>query len=328
MNELNIADLNFGPEIGRGALGVVHQAFGPDGNTYAVKLLHPYLQTQQDAVALFEHEVETVTSLMQSPARQYVVPILASGQHEGTRCYVMPYLPTSLQKLTTTVADPKAADKAPKSVAEIFLAIAAAIDAVHKCGVVHGDLKPTNILLDDKRHVYLIDFGAARLLRGELGVSDVSFTGAAAQPPAGTVAYMAPEQFERGGGSKASDIYALSTIFWELIYGRLPYPLLSYEPLFGYVRRKAGEAPAPLPLRSGIPAPVHRVLLRGIERDPQLRYRTAGDLVHDILAAWQQPDAFRIKDPMPAPLYVLAGYLVVAALGYLAYLQAIQFLGR
>jgi serine/threonine protein kinase len=155
--------------------------------------------------------------------------------------------------------------------------VAAALNAAHKVGLVHRDVKPSNILLTNNDFAYLIDFGIARGAR-DAGLTQ---TGSAI----GTLAYMAPERFSGGQIEPRSDIYALGCVLHECLTGRKPFTGDSIPELI------AAHLTAPPPLPSvilpGVPSTFDAVIAKSMAKDFQQRYRTAlefADATHAALA--------------------------------------------
>ncbi len=162
---------------------------------------------------------------------------------------------------------------------EITDQVAAALDAAHGAGLVHRDVKPTNVLIThpraDRDFVYLIDFGIARALDG---------TVSRAEAVVGTPAFMAPERFT-GEGDQRGDIYALTCVLYAMLTGRPPFEpadaaLLTYA--FAHLHE---PVPRPSTRVQALPSTLDDVIARGMAKDPDDRYATAGDLAAAARAA-------------------------------------------
>jgi ABC-type amino acid transport substrate-binding protein len=155
----------------------------------------------------------------------------------------------------------------PAFAVQIIEQVASALDAAHELGLIHRDVKPSNILLTKQNFAYLIDFGLARTA-GESGMTTAGST-------LGTLAYMAPERFEGGEVDRRSDIYALTCVLYECLTGSRPYPADSLE------QQIAGHMVSPLPRPSDTDprlAPFDEVIAKGMAKKPEKRFQTAGEL--------------------------------------------------
>ncbi|HEV3000843.1 MAG TPA: protein kinase [Solirubrobacteraceae bacterium] len=162
----------------------------------------------------------------------------------------------------------------PRALA-VLRAVASALDHAHERGIVHRDVKPANVLLGESGAVKLADLGIATAE----DVTRITRTGGAL----GTVAYMAPEQFEPGPATPAADVYALAAVAFEALAGRRPYPGATAFEVFE--RLRAGATPPDVSeLRPELPAAVGAVLRRGLASDPAER-PAAGELVAELEAA-------------------------------------------
>lgn len=149
-----------------------------------------------------------------------------------------------------------------------------ALAYLHACGIVHRDVKPGNILLTPAGRVRLIDFGIAHVTAARrLTISGLTTS-------IGTPAYVAPEQMRRRAGDERSDIYALGTMLYQMLTGRLPYPAGDWEALS---RAKRFTAPAPMAtFVPGIAPSLEAIVSKAMEPKPEDRYATAVDMLADL----------------------------------------------
>ena len=238
----------------------------------AVKVLSAHLGEDERARKRFQREARTAAGLSSHP---HVVTIFDVGEHDGRSFIVMELLRGG------TVADRlRSGERIPLDVALRWLEEAAsALDAAHEQRVVHRDVKPANMLLDERDRLALADFGIARL-----GLEDqITQTGQVL----GTAAYIAPEQAMGDRSTPASDRYALAVVAFELLTGERPFKAENFA---AQARAHVDDDP---PLASErnpqLPRDVDAVLARGMAKSPAARYPGAGALVASIEDALAAP---------------------------------------
>ena len=249
--------------IGRGGMGVVYRAYDLRlKRPVALKLVAPSLARDEQFRERFARESELVMSL----EHPNVVPIYDAGDVDG-RVYLAMRLVdgTDLGSLLRTEGALE-----PARALAICAQIAAALDAAHARGLVHRDVKPSNVLLDSSEHVYLADFGLTRSLDDERG-------GGGADRAVGTPAYLAPEQLEGRPADGRADVYSLGCVLYECLTG---------EPVFPRDSRLAvawahleEEPPRASKRRAGLPEAVDAVVGRALAKEPERRFGTSGELV-------------------------------------------------
>lgn len=166
----------------------------------------------------------------------------------------------------------------PHEAARLVAQIAAALDAAHEAGVIHCDVKPANVIVDQQGTAKLTDFGIARAARGPREHELI-----------GTARYIAPERIEGRAPTERSDVYSLGLVAYELIAGRPPNAEMETEDLLRV--RLDGRPPSLRSARVGISEDIDRVVAKALARDPQGRYASAGAFARDLLAASQRDDA-------------------------------------
>jgi serine/threonine-protein kinase len=242
-----------GPVLGEGATGVVYRAEGED---VAVKVLRA-----GDPVA--EQRFAREARLARAAESRHLVPVLEVGE----RFIVMPYYPGG------TLAD-RIRDQGklplPETV-DLAAQLAQGLDALHACGIVHRDVKPSNVLLDGGGVAALADFGLARGADSTQLTRDGQLVG--------TPQYVAPELIEGVQASTASDVYALGCVLYECLAGEPPFAGRTAAEL-GYAHLV--EPPPDVP---GYPDGVTLALHTALEKDPAARPRTATALARLLHAA-------------------------------------------
>ncbi|HEY5840708.1 MAG TPA: bifunctional serine/threonine-protein kinase/transporter substrate-binding domain-containing protein [Mycobacterium sp.] len=258
--------------LGRGGMGEVYRARDTKTDRIvALKLLPPQLAEDEVFQRRFRREAQAASGVNDP----HVVPIHGYGEIDG-RLYLDMRLIEGLN-LGTILAQ-RNQPLGPRLASVVVEQVASALDSAHANGLVHRDIKPTNILISDREFVYLIDFGLARTT-GESGLTTAGNT-------LGTLAYMAPERFNGGQSDTRSDIYALTCVLYECLTGTRPYPSDSLE------QQIAGHmvSPAPRPSNSDPTlAAFDDVIAKGMAKDPDQRYQTGRELSAAVTRAIEAP---------------------------------------
>ena len=237
----------------------------------AVKLLGSHLSEDERARQRFQREARAAAGLSNHPN---VVTIYDVGEHDGRTYMVMELLRGG------SLADKLRGDAkiAPETALRWLGEAASALDAAHEAGVVHRDVKPANMLLDDRGRLAIADFGIARLAFED----QLTATGMVL----GTAAYISPEQAVGETASAASDRYALAVVAYELLTGERPFVAENFA---AQARAHVEDEPPPASERNArLPAAVDAVLARGLDKDPDARWETAGELVRRLDRALEE----------------------------------------
>ncbi|RMI35159.1 serine/threonine-protein kinase [Nocardia stercoris] len=245
--------------IGQGGMGQVYRARDTlTERTVAVKVLH---QGSADQVTQerFRREAKAAAAL----GSPHVVPIFDYGDIDGRLFIAMQLLEGEGLDALLARTGPLPAEHAVRVIAQA----AEALHAAHAAGLVHRDVKPSNLFVTPRGFVYLIDFGIARAA-GESGLTSVG--GAI-----GTLAYMAPERFSSGAADARSDVYALACVLFELLTGRTPFQGPMEQQIAGHLSL---NPPYPSTIRPELGTRFDAVIAYGMAKDPQARFRTARDL--------------------------------------------------
>jgi serine/threonine-protein kinase len=239
-------------EIGVGAMGTVYRATDTrTGETVALKVLHPHLMADPDAIARLDREAR-IAGRLDHPN---IVKVLDHGQ-DGRRYYIaMEYIDgeTLGQRLRREGRLTEA------ETARIALAVAGALAAAHEQGVIHRDIKPSNILIARNGAVFTSDFSVARAV----GYTTVTQVGAFV----GTPAYAAPEAID-GKPDIRTDLYSLGVVMYQMLVGRLPFDADSPA---AALKLQRSAQPDLRPLRVAAPA-LAPVVARLLEKEPRKRY--------------------------------------------------------
>jgi WD40 repeat protein/serine/threonine protein kinase len=262
-------------QIGEGAFGVVYRAIQPQvEREVAIKAVHPELANHPDFVRRFEREAQIVARL----EHPHIVPLYDYWREPDGAYLVMRFLRGgSVEDLLAS------GPLEPARVAAIVDQVASALAAAHREGIVHRDVKPGNVLLDEEGNAYLTDFGVAL----DAGSPEKS-TGTMMR---GTPAYLSPEQIRLDPATPQSDVYALGIVAYEMLTGTHPFPGSSLTALLDRHLRD----PVP-PLRDARPdltsAPaVDRVIARATAKDVPGRFEDVLQLAAALRAALEGSSA-------------------------------------
>ena len=246
--------------LGMGGMGEVYEAHDAEkGRTVALKILADEYSHDENFRTRFQRESRAAAIL----AEPHVIPIHDWGEIDG-HLYIDMRLVAG-QTLTELLA---AGPLAPARAVDIIGQVAAALDAAHAAGLVHRDIKPQNIIVTPADFAYLVDFGIAET------TGDTRLTGAGTK--IGTLNYMAPERFTDKPATSAVDVYALAGVLYEALTGEMPFAGDSLEHLLA--AHITLPPPRPSEANPRVPTAFDDVIARGMAKDPDDRYGTAGGL--------------------------------------------------
>jgi serine/threonine-protein kinase len=242
-------------ELGRGGMAAVYLAHEIAlDRKVAIKVITSNLGNADDLVERFRREARTAASL----SHPNIIPIYAVRDVEGLLFFVMKLVDG--RPLDSVVRD--AAPLPVSTVQAIFSQVGSAVGYAHRRGVVHRDIKPGNILVDDEGWCVVTDFGIAKVAES-VGLTTSGMM-------VGTPSYMSPEQCLGKDVGPASDQYALGVVAYELLTGKLPFPGTSMmSVMYAHVNT---PAPAVEELRSDIPADIAAAVMRMLEKEPEDRF--------------------------------------------------------
>jgi len=240
--------------IGSGGMSTVYLGIDSrDGRHVAVKLMASFLLQDVKFTARFKREVD----LLRTFDHPNIVPVLDYGEHEGSPYIVMPYMQQG------TLQD--RLQRGPLSMTEaarIIGATARALTYAHEHGVIHRDVKPSNILLDDDGNIMLSDFGFASWQEASLTLTGSGMVG--------TPAFMSPEQCRGDEVDTRTDQYALGVVLYRLATGRLPYD--GDSPLAIALKQINEPLVDPRKVNPHVPLVIEEVILRAMAKNPRDRY--------------------------------------------------------
>lgn len=254
-------------QIGEGGMASVYKAYqvSMDRNV-AIKVLPGQLAESPEFVKRFQQEARIIARL----EHPYILPVFDYGEENGIAYFVMRYLEAGTLKDKM-----QAGQLSLKEIDKIFMQLTDALGYAHGQGIVHRDLKPANVLVDSTGHIFLTDFGIAKLL--ESASPRLTQTDAIL----GTPAYISPEQAAAGPIDQRSDIYSLGVILYEMVAGRVPF--VADTPLAVILKHLNEPLPLPSIVKPDIPMFVEQTIIKALAKDPKDRYATTAEFA----AAWR-----------------------------------------
>jgi len=267
--------------LGQGGMGVVYRAEDTRlGRQVAIKFLPAALSANPDALERFKREARAASALN----HPNICTVFDIGEDEH-----QPFMVMELLEGETLSAHMSGQPLPASEVIEFGTQIADALDAAHAKGIVHRDIKPGNLFLTRRGQAKILDFGVAKVVT----------PGAEAAPPAsendatralessttpgltvGTVAYMSPEQALGHEVNGRSDLFSLGVVLYEMATGALPFTGKTTAAVFDAILHKS--PPPPSSLNPSLPAGLDAIILKALEKDPEVRCQTASELRADL----------------------------------------------
>ncbi|MGZ5291038.1 MAG: Stk1 family PASTA domain-containing Ser/Thr kinase [Actinomycetota bacterium] len=253
-------------ELGRGGMAKVY--LGKDtvlGRTVAVKILAPQFADDPNFVTRFRREAQAAARI----SNQNLVSVFDTGSDDGVHFIVMEYVEgrTLAQFLTG------GGRIMPDRAIDIAMDVCRALSAAHAQGVVHRDIKPGNIMLDDRGDVKVTDFGIARVVTTAETVAQTAAV-------LGTASYLSPEQAQGQPVDGRTDIYSLGCVLFEMVTGRPPF--LGDSPVAVASKQVLEQPTPPSRLNPDVSPDLDAVILRALAKNPENRYASADDLRADL----------------------------------------------
>ena len=254
--------------LGEGGMAAVFKAYQAGMDRYvALKILPRHYAADPEFMARFQQEARLIANL-QHP---HILPVHDFGEAESYTFLVMPLVETG------TLAELLRGEPLPPArIRSVISQIGDALDYAHSRGLIHRDVKPSNILLDERGNCLLTDFGIAKMVEG---TAHITQSGAIV----GTPAYMSPEQGVGQALTPASDIYSLGVVMYEMATGKAPF--VAETPMAIVIKHINEPLPPPSKVNPALPPALERVILKALAKDPKARYASAERMVQAVRAA-------------------------------------------
>jgi serine/threonine protein kinase len=269
---------------GSGGMAEVWRAYDARLKRYvAIKFLSPRYATDQTYLERFRHEAQAISRL----DHPNILMVHDYGEQEGWTYMVSPYvgggtLAAQLRRGPWTVEEALA----------VLEPLAAALDHAHSEGIVHRDVKPSNVLFTERGRLVLSDFGIARMIEGTTLLSQAGLV-------VGTPMYMSPEQADAQRVTGASDLYSLGVIAYEMLTGRPPF--MAETPLALLRAHIDKPLPPPRTVNPSLSEPIEAALFTIMAKNPANRFPSGQEFVEALRASASRPAPAPVPAPVPTP---------------------------
>lgn len=291
--------------LGEGGMAAVYRAYQPNlGREVAIKVLPAKLAAQPGYIERFNSEAKTAASLEHS----HIVPVYDYGTQNGITYVVMRLLlGGSLEQRLAQSTEEDAPLPSLEEVSKLLNNVGDALDYAHRRGVIHRDVKPSNVMFDEQGSPFLVDFGIAKIINATTGRGMT-----ASGMIAGTPFCMAPEQWRGDTLTGAVDQYAMGVLVYIMLTGHLPYQgETPFELMYKHLN---DEVPVPREHRPELPDELDEIVKRALAKEPEDRFPTMRSFAKAFETAVQghgsQPTGFfvrpvEVKLPYTAPIVAI-----------------------
>lgn len=234
----------------------------------ALKVMRPGLAADETFVSRFRREARSAARL----SHPHVVAVFDQGEDDGSMFLAMEYVPGQTLREVMQAEGPLT----PRAALDIMDPVLQALSAAHRAGIIHRDVKPENVILRDDGTVKVADFGLARAVSTQTTTAQTGML-------LGTVAYLSPEQVERGIADARSDVYAAGLILFEMLTGTKAFT--GDSPIHVAYQHVHGSIPAPSSRVESVPSELDTLVALATARDPDQRPADAGEFLSEVRKA-------------------------------------------
>ncbi|HJR79847.1 MAG TPA: serine/threonine-protein kinase [Anaerolineales bacterium] len=266
----NVGSYRIIEQLAQGGMATVFKAYDESLHRYvALKVLHPAFSNDGTFEARFEREARIV-AMLEHP---HIVPVYDYAEHEMRRYLVMKYIEGDTLKARLREHPPSS-----EEILWVVDAVGSALAYAHTRGVLHRDVKPSNVLVSSDGEIFLTDFGLARITQsGEATLSS--------EMTMGTPQYISPEQaLGKADLDAGTDIYSFGVMLYEMVVGRVPFT--SNTPFAMIHDHIYTPLPPPHTINPEVPGSVENVLRKALAKDRADRYRDVTTMVQAFRSAW------------------------------------------
>jgi len=234
----------------------------------ALKVMRPGLAADETFVSRFRREARSAARL----SHPHVVAVFDQGEDDGSMFLAMEYVPGQTLREVMQAEGPLT----PRAALDIMDPVLQALSAAHRAGIIHRDVKPENVILREDGTVKVADFGLARAVTTQTTTAQTGML-------LGTVAYLSPEQVERGIADARSDVYAAGLILFEMLTGTKAFT--GDSPIHVAYQHVHGSIPAPSSRVASVPTELDTLVALATARDPDQRPADAGEFLSEVRKA-------------------------------------------
>ncbi|MGB2906356.1 MAG: protein kinase [Candidatus Aminicenantaceae bacterium] len=252
-------------ELGHGGMGRVYKAYDAEiEETVGLKLIKPEITADRSTIERFQNELKLARRI----SHKNVCRLYHFSRSNGTYYITMEYVQGENLKQMIRMTQ----RLNPATAVAIARQLCAGLEEAHRLGIVHRDLKSSNIMIDREGTARIMDFGLARSIgaKGKTGAGTL----------VGTPEYMSPEQVEARGVDQRSDIYSLGVILYEMVTGTVPFK--GDTPLHTAVKHKTESPSSPSRINAMVPEDLSRIILKCLEKDRNRRYQNTQEMLADL----------------------------------------------